>query len=295
VRLTVRISICFLVALNITAVRIVAANDWPVGYVVYDDTQSSDERYGILVPTSDATENDPSLEEINYFADLKNHRVLGKIEGADYFEHQNHRGLKVIWAEDSSWCIVEYEDRFGFGSISLLEPKESKFVQTDIGKRIEKTLATAGGGDATVYFRVGTNGKLTVRAISTTDPKELDIKHAHWACFFGTYDLRSKKWLSAKARALQFDEYRGADSAFGDIDADMDQSTFVREEDKLQSLDESMNGVYGVVRAMLPAARFAAVKKDQLEWLKTRDATGSTEEKCKLTQARIKALQQFVW
>lgn len=282
-------------ALSMTSARIVAAAEWPEGYVIYEDTQSPNKEYGILVPTYEATENDASLEEINYLADLKNQRVLGKILGADYFAHQNHRGLKVIWAEDSSWCIAEYDDRFGFGSISLLEPKESTFVQTDIGKRIDKELAKVGGGDATAYFRVGTDGKITVRAISTTDPKELDIKHAHWSCFFGTYDLRSKKWLSAKARSLQYDEYREADSAFGDIDADMAQSTFVREKDKLQSLDESMNGVYGVVRAMLPSARFAVVKKEQLEWLKKREAATSPEEKCKLTAARIKALQQFVW
>ena len=95
------VSIYFLVfALDMTSVRIVVAADWPEGYVIYEDTQSPNKRYGILVPTYEATENDASLEEINYFADLKNHRVLRKIQGADYFAHQNHRGLKVIWAED---------------------------------------------------------------------------------------------------------------------------------------------------------------------------------------------------
>src|SRR5438045_3048840 len=86
--------------------------EWPEGYVVYENTESPDERYGILVPTYEASEKEGSLTEKNYLADLKNHRLLGKIAGADYFEHENHRGLKTIWAEDSSWCIVQYDDRF---------------------------------------------------------------------------------------------------------------------------------------------------------------------------------------
>ena len=107
--------------------------------------------------------------------------------------------------------------------------------------------------------------------------------------------MNSKKWLSAEARALKQEEYDGADSAFDDINFQFGPTAFVKEEDRLRALDESMNGVYGVVRAILPAARFAAVKKEQIEWLKRWDAAGSTEEKCGLIQARIKELQQFVW
>jgi hypothetical protein len=283
--------------------KIIAATDWREGYIVYEDSKSPDDRYAVLIPSRDAAEEDESLGSTNYFADLKNHRLMGKIAGADYFEHQNHRGLRVTWAPDSSWCIVEYEDRFGFGSISIVQPKGSSFTQTDIGQRIKKSLAIAidkqspgsdsGGGDAGAYFRIGADGKLSVRALSTTDPKEFDLKHAHFALFYGTYDLRSNKWLGANARALDYGEYNGADSVFGDIDEEMGR--IAREEDKLESLDISLNGVYGVLRAILPAARFAEIKKEQIEWLKKRDAAGSVEEKNKLIQARIKTLQQLVW
>jgi len=120
-----------------------AGGDWPDGYIVYENTQSPDERYGILVPSMDAWEKDESLEEINYLADLKAHQLMGKIRGADYFEHQNHRGLQVTWAPDSTWCVVEYDGRFGFDTISILELKGSGFVQTDIGKKIDKSLKAA--------------------------------------------------------------------------------------------------------------------------------------------------------
>ena len=114
-----------------------AAPDWPDGYVVYENTESPDERYGILVPSMDAWEKDETLAETNYFADLKEHRLLGKIRAAEYFERQNHRALRVIWSKDSSWSVVEYDERFGFSSISILEPKGSTFVQTEIGQKID--------------------------------------------------------------------------------------------------------------------------------------------------------------
>jgi hypothetical protein len=47
--------------------------------------------------------------------------------------------------------------------------------------------------------------------------------------------------------------------------------------------------------ADLEPARFAVVKKEQIEWLKKRDAASSVEEKCKLTEARTKVLQELVW
>jgi uncharacterized protein len=56
-----------------------------------------------------------------------------------------------------------------------------------------------------------------------------------------------------------------------------------------------MNKVYSAVQFILPPARFTAVKREQIEWLKKRNAAPSTEEKCKLMEARIKALQELVW
>jgi hypothetical protein len=54
-----------------------------MGYVVYANTASPDGRHGVLVPTIEAWEQDESLSEANYLADIKNHRVLGKIDKVD--------------------------------------------------------------------------------------------------------------------------------------------------------------------------------------------------------------------
>ncbi len=280
-----------------------AAVDWPDGYIVYENSQSPDERYGILIPSREAAEDDESLGSTNYLADVKNHRLLGKIRGADYFEHENHRGLQVMWAPDSTWCLVEYDGRFGFDTISILEVKGSGFVQTDIGKQIDKSLKAAiakqshdpenSGGTATPDFRIGADRKVRVGAVSTTDPKQLNEKGGYYALFHGTFDLRAKKWLTAEARPLTGSEYDGVGDPFGDLG--LDGTTFSTEEEKEKWLDDRMNEIYLAVRLVLPPARFAAVKKEQIEWLKKRDAATSVEEKCKLMEARIKALQELLW
>lgn len=290
---------CFVI-LSITRA---AATDWPDRYVVYEESKSPDGKYAILIPSREAAENDESAEETNYLADLPKHHLIGKIRDADYFENQNHRGLQVTWAPDSTWCIVEYDGRFGFGTISILEVKGSSFVQTDIGKQIDKSLIAAiakqshdrnsGGGDAITYFRIDADRKVRVRAISTTDPKQLNEKSAYYVLFHGTFDLHLIKWLMAEARPLTGNEYNGVADAFGDLG--LDETTLATEEDKSKGFDDRMNEVYLAVRLVLPPARFAAVKKEQIEWLKKREATTSIEEKCKLMEARIKVLQELLW
>ena len=60
-------------------------------------------------------------------------------------------------------------------------------------------------------------------------------------------------------------------------------------------LDKMMNDVYQAVQAVTPPNRFAKVKQEQIAWLKTRDAAQSFEEKAKLTESRIKRLQELLW
>ena len=94
-------------------------------------------------------------------------------------------------------------------------------------------------------------------------------------------------------RPLTGSEYDGVGDPFGDLG--LDETSFSTEEEKEKWLDERMNQIYLAVRLVLPQARFAAVKKEQIEWLKKRDAASSVEEKCKLTEARTKALQELLW
>ncbi len=304
-RYTARLlALFFGLSLNVALSETAAAVSWPEGHVVYENTASPDGRYGVLVPTMEAWEQDESLSEANYLADIKNHRVLGKIDKVDYFEHQNHRGLEVFWAPQSSVCVVENDGRYGADSISVLEINDSSFTQTEIGDRIQKSLdgamkkqahAPEMAGDVSPYFRFGTDRKVRVRALSQNNPKQFEDIRTYYALFQGTFDVAAKKWTVIDARSISAEQDDALVTAYGDLEQDLEHTTFQNEEDKAESLDQNMNKVYRAAQFILPPARFAAVKREQIEWLKKRNAAPSTDEKCKLIEARIKALQELVW
>ena len=100
-----------------------------------------------------------------------------------------------------------------------------------------------------------------------------------------------KNGIVTDARSISAEQDDALTTAYSDIE----HTTFQNEEDKAESLDQTMNKVYRAAQFILPSARFTAVKKEQIEWLKKRNAAPSTEEKCKLMEARIKALQELVW
>ena len=304
-RYTARLfALFFGLSLNVALSETAAAVNWPDGYVVYENAASPDGRYGVLVPTMEAWEQDESLSEANYLADIKNHRVLGKIDKVDYFEHQNHRGLEVFWAPHSSVCVVENDGRYGADSISVLEISDSSFAQTEIGDRIQKSLdgamkkqahAPEMAGDVSPYFRFGTDRKVRVRALSQNNPKQFEDVKTYYALFQGTFDVAAKKWTVTDARSISAEQDHALETAYSDLEQDLEHTTFQNEEDKAESLDQTMNKVYRAAQFILPPARFAAVKREQIDWLKKRNAAPSTDEKCKLMEARIKALQELVW
>ena len=284
--------------------RTAAALDWPDGYVVYENTASPDGLYGVLVPTMEAWEQDESLSQANYLADLKIHRVLGKLDSVDYFEHQNHRSLAAYWAPDSSICVIENDARYGAESISVLQIKDSSFSQTEIGDRIQKSLDNAMkkqahdaemSGDVSPYFRFGTDRKVRVRALSQNNPKQFEDVKTYYALFQGTFDVAAKKWTVTDARSISAEQDDALETAYDDLEQYLEHTTFENEESKAESLDQTLNKVYRAAQFILPLARFAAVKKEQIEWLKKRDAAPSIGEKCKLIEARIKALHELLW
>ncbi|HWY39996.1 MAG TPA: lysozyme inhibitor LprI family protein [Chthoniobacterales bacterium] len=294
------------------------AGEWPKDYIVREDSESPDGRYALLVQTADAADQQNSNESDVYLADVKAHTTLGSIDKVDYFEHQNHRDLEVFWAPDSSYCVVENDGRYGMDTLSVLEIKDSKFVQTEIGERIQKSLDGAMkkqsherdiGGDVSPHFRLRNDRKIRVRASSQNNPKQFDNVKTYYALFQGTYDLAAKKWTVTDARLTNSEQDDALQPAYDDsfakhmiVAADDKQvpenftgSVFRSEKEKFDALDERLNQVYQAVRSLLPPNRFAKVKQEQLAWVKTRDVAKSVEEKSKLTEDRIKALQDLLW
>ena len=157
------------------------------------------------------------------------------------------------------------------------------------------------------YFRFGPDNKLKVRALSFTNPKALPDQPNDYAIFQGTFDLKAGKWTQASAKKT--DEYDALQSAYqddsakhmivaaspADVPENFTGSVFSSEQEKFDALDKMMNDVYQAVQAVIPPDRFAKIKQKQIAWLKTRDAAQSVEEKAKLTESRIKTLQELLW
>jgi uncharacterized protein YecT (DUF1311 family) len=309
----------FALSLNIAASGTVAAADWPANYIVHKNSESPDGRYAALVLSKEgAIDEDQTEGNATYLANLQTRQTLGEIRGADYFEGQNHRDLTVQWTADSKWCVVTDWGRYGFASSSILEPKDSSFTQTDVGERIQKSLDSAIwkqshdpeiSGEASVYFRLSPDRKVRVRSLASNNPKQFENVKTYYALFQGTFSLESKKWIATDARSIDSEQNDALESAYQDgsakhmivaanpaqVPEDFTGSVFSSEEEKADALDKMMNDVYHAIRYVLPPDRFTRVKQEQIAWLKTRDAAHSVEEKSKLTENRIRALQDLLW
>jgi len=300
----------FALSLSIAFSRAVAAGDWPQNYIVQKNSESPDGRYGVLVLSKQAAiDQDQTEGNTTYLANLQTRETLGEIHGTDYFEGQNHRDLQVVWGPDSTACALVYDGRYGFDSVFLLELKGEGFRQIDIGKHIQKTLRRLFDGDVNAYFRFGPDHNLRVRALSSTNPKQFSDQPSNYAMFQGTFDLKSGNWSQSSARKISSEQTDALQSSYDDNFAkhmivatnpaqapeDFTGSVFSSEEEKADALDKMMNDVYQAVRSVLPPDRFAKVKQEQVAWLRTRDAAHSVEEKSKLTENRIRALQDLLW
>ena len=253
-----------------------------------------------------------------YLANLETRQTLGEISGTDYFEGENHRDLTVVWSPDSKWCVVTDWGRFGFASSSILEANDSNFTQTDIGERIQTSLNSLiqkqshdpeMSGEATPYFRLSSDRKLRVRALTSNNPKQFEDVKTYYALFQGTFDVESKKWVTTDTRSINSEQADSLESAYQDnfakhiivaahsekVPEDFNGRVFSSEEEKSDALDRVMDDVYHAVRFFLPPDRFAKIKQEQITWLKTRDAAESVEKKTKLTENRIRVLQDLLW
>jgi hypothetical protein len=284
------------------ATSLAVADEWPKDYVVQENSESPNGRYGVLVLSHDAAVENDSEESDVYLADVKAHTVLGTIDKVDYFEHQNHRDLQVFWAPDSSYCVVESDGRYGMDRVVVLEIKDSKFVQTEIDEPIQKSLDGAMkkeshdsemAGDVSVNFRLGNDRKIKVRATSQNNPKQLDDVKTYYALFQGTYDLAAKKWTVTDVRSITSEQDDALTTGYQP--PDFENITYATDEDRARSLDEQMNSVYKAAKFVLPPARFAKVKQEQTEWLKRRDATPAVKAQCELIEKRIRDLQNALW
>ena len=304
------------------------AAQWPTHLTLHEASRSPDGHYGIVVTTSahvhdGATILLPEDDEnfVDYFADLRKHRVLGKIKDFEYVEDENHAHLEVLWTPDSKVCLVAYWARYGFSNIALLEPNGGSFTQADLGKHIQKAVDTAAkkeapDGNMDVYpefhFEPGPN--LRIQATANDNPKSLEGEKTTYVLFQGTYDVGAHKWLTSSARTitaeenelLDHDYAQTADScavapaAFSDLPEaqeplEQDGKNLFRSADsEYRFIDDLLNKAYKAVRLTVSVEKFAGIKQQEVAWLVKRDAAKTIAEKRLLTQQRIKELQKLL-
>ena len=295
--------------------------EWANGMIVNPGSESPDGHYGIVIPNRE-TGGDENVEGVNnnYLADIPAHKLLGEIDGADYFEGQNHRGLTVTWERGGKWCVAKYEERFGFGSLYVLELAGARFAQMEIGAPVQEALDSViakeshkneTNCDATVWLRTMPGRKLKVRVVGSTNPKRFEERKTYFAYFEGTYDIGAKKWVVSHARPMG----KEADDLDGNVFVDYKDDDFLvikdrkteehpdgyagtvvaSEQEKIEAIEKLLNEVYDAVRVVLSHDQFAKVRQEQSAWLNEREKAGSAEAKCRLTESRIKKLQELAW
>jgi len=145
-------------------------------------------------------------------------------------------------------------------------------------------------------------GGLRKRALRTLNRLEVTSdaggRHVFDPLLAAILDQRERQGVLASAAkvvdARAVEEFRGDQTTVPE-DAVTGTMIVSSDEEKAEQLDQEMNDVYKGVRAVLAPGRFAKVKQEQIACLKKRDAASSAAEKCKLTEARIKALQDLLW
>ncbi len=261
-----------LVAPVLSTFDLIAA-DWPEHLTLHEASRSPDGHYGIVVTTSSHVDDGATVllpekdeEFVDYFADLQNHRLLGKIKNFEYVEGENHAHLD---ADVYPQFYIEAGPKIRVFAEASNNPKQLEGVETYYAlfqgifdPRSKKWTATS------------------ARAITAKDNEMLQSA-SEASCCFEVYAVSPepfKEFPDAK-EPLSYNE----------------KSFFRSEESKFKYLDERMNDVYKAVHFVLSPPEFAKAKQDQIAWLKKRDANNSVAEKSKLTEERIKVLRQLVW
>jgi uncharacterized protein YecT (DUF1311 family) len=305
-----------------------AAPKWPKHLVLHEDSRSPDGHYGIVVATSTHVHDGHTIllpedgeNFVDYFADLRKRRLLGKIKDFEYVEDENHAHLEALWTPDSKVCLAAYWARYGFAQIAVLEPNGDNFTQTDLGKHIQKAVDTATKKKAPddnldVYpkFHFEPGPKIRIQATANNNPKSLEDVKTTYVLFQGAYDVSAHKWLASSARTITAEENELLDqnyaetadscvvapAAFKDFPEaeeplERDGKNLFRSADsEYKFLDDLLNKAYKTVRLTVSAEKFAAIKQEEVAWLEKRDAAKTTAEKCQLSQERIKELQKLL-
>jgi len=261
------------------------AADWLANSVVAEGSTSPDGRYGILIDDQ-GRPGDETVETIAHVADLKAHRILGRIKA----NCSAGMSLSVLWSSDASWAVVTYGVRDGFRSVELLQPFVSGVKETALGERIRTDADGISAGPLHAFVREGAQGQIEIRATGTNDPKGRRPKPT-FVYFQGCYDPASSAWMNAKTRACSEKEWEELSAAF----ASSPKSGTETVEEKTDRLDSQLNKIYTGLHRLLPVERFSALREEQRQWLAGVGKGNDLAKENLRTEARVAVLEKLLW
>lgn len=219
-------------------------------------------------------DNDQEAVE-NYLVDAVEGRVLAIIPGFTYFRgtpgRENHNGLSVGWSADSRDALAIYDGRWTNEAVVWIRPA----TRTLINVRDQLDDAYRGllkarekqrdpGGISFQYPAVLPGGVLVADAWAQ-HPKEDPVFH---------YRVRFRVKIDGdKARC------------------EVVSGRKIPDEIQEPTDEAALNKVYGQLRASLNDAGRAALKKEELAWLKQRAAMESEVHRDDFTRMRVSALR----
>jgi hypothetical protein len=223
-----------------------------------------------------AEEKDNTDGEVqNYLVDAVKGRVLGVIPGCDYFRgtegHQNHGGIAVGWSMDSKDALVITDTKWSSAAVVWIRTATHTFipVQESLEKPYRRLLQTKEkrrdpGGMSFEDPAILPGGVLAIYCWAQI-PKEEPVF---------LYRLRYKVKIDG-----------------GKAQCEIVSSRKLPGDDKEAADEESLNKVYGQLRGTLNEAERAALKAEEVAWLKQREAIDDEMYQGAFTRWRVSYLR----
>jgi hypothetical protein len=234
------------------------------------------------VPYEDEAFDEAQPDSVaNYLIDVATRKIVAAIPGFEYFRgpkwRKNRADLEIGWAPDAQNALAIYDGRWSSEAVVWIEPRAHKIV--DVQKQLEEAFRKVLrkkepklAAEVSIYFNsavIPRAGVLILNA-SGTIPKQDDT---------AAYRLKFK--ITGAGDTVQFH---------------LQNARVIKEAYTVPGDDPEgeLNKVYGQLRAKLPEARRAALRDEEMKWLKRREEITDDDCKTSFTNHRIVELRTLL-
>jgi hypothetical protein len=297
-----RILLFFLCAISVAFGQ---AGDKQKGrYICFPETVSPDGEYvfawgnrlkeggqpGALIEAPYATWIDPEVFEIqDYLVETKPAHAPLALPKFEYFSgvkgHEDLHGLSVAWSPDSRGVLAIYESDAGCVSAVWVEPVERRV--TDLGNTFEsklRGLVVARFGEV----EAAASRHVFFSRVAVLEPRVLTIDGS-----LSRSNLRPEKpityWFRMRFSLLTEGQTTRAQLLTSrEVHPD---EVLAEEAETAGALEQRLEKAFEIYRAQLPLSGRDALRKEQVLWVKQRDALANAWHRTGFTRHRIEELK----